>query len=137
VPESALDFPGISQNVAGNICIYAVCQRSWKVLSFLCYLLPAGFSGPTSNGGYYMICGWGFAEAADYLGPQQCVTSLRLIDMHILVDMLLLQNHFFGLVQKQLLESLEVLWFFMWGLHTLFWDSFLFAILNIAKGSDD
>jgi len=56
--------------------------------------------------------------------------------MHILVDTLLFQNKFFGLVWKQLLESLEVLWFFMWGLQTLLWDSFLFGILNIAEGSD-
>jgi len=68
-PESALDFPGISQNFAGSICIYAFCRHSWKVLSFLHYLFPVGFSGPTSDGGYYMIYGWGFAEAADYLGP--------------------------------------------------------------------
>lgn len=99
-------------------------------------VLPVGFSGPTSDGGYYMICGWEFAEATDYLGPRQCVTSLRLIDMHILVDTLLFQNHFFALVQKQLLGSLEVLWFFIWGLQTLFRDSFLFGILNIAEGSD-
>jgi len=51
-PESALNFPGISHNVAGSICRYAFCRRSWKVLSFLHYLLPASFSGPTSDVGY-------------------------------------------------------------------------------------
>jgi hypothetical protein len=39
------------------------------------------------------MIGWGFAEAADYLGPRHCVTSLRLVDMHILVDMVLFKNH--------------------------------------------
>jgi len=40
-----------------------------------------------------MICGWEFAEAADYLGPRQCVTSLRLVDMHVLVGIVLFKNH--------------------------------------------
>jgi len=77
-----------------------------------------------------MICGWEFAGAADYLGPRQCVTSLRLVDMHILVGIVLFKNHILAWFGSSCWGPWRCYGFFIWVAKEL--QSTYFCFLSLC-----